>query len=349
MADRTTTAIPAGEFEAFEIPPGFFFESFVFGDRLVVFGSASKGLGGVFWAVDQPFETAVNIRDLSPSDFDPGSINQMTYFEGGYYAFPIWAEAEDDLAPTMYESDDGIEWRKAKFESITRQASLRRTPDPPSTLGGSGVSGVAVSGGQIIATGWVSENEATVPVVWTGDGTNWQQTYLPVVEGVTQGGVVAASVLGRIVTLAGGSYYGFGTYYQTPETGWSRVEPSIDDEGSEYWTSQLGASDSYFYRLEYSHQQEARLTRSGDGVVWEEVTLPDVEVESFGFHVSPDDRLSVFDRRWIVEDDSTPTVWSLTADRWTSMTYRGARVITVDDRHVITADDDQIYIYDTDG
>lgn len=334
-----------GEPEVFDIPPGFFMESFVVGEQLVMFGSAGKGGGGVFLTPGQPLESATNIFDLADPNLDPGSINQMVFFQGRYYGFPIWAEAEDDESPAMYTSDDGIAWRKTAFGSVTKQASLRFTPDEPATVGGAGVAVAIVSGDQIVATGWVTEEGVTVPVLWKGDGETWAQSYLPSVEGATQGGSVATSTLGTILTLEGGSYYGFGTYVQTPGADWALIATAFESDGNDYFTRGVGASDTSFYHLEFSHQSQYRLSTSSDGIEWAELQLPATEMESIGMYVTSEDELILYDQRWILDGESAPTVTIQTSDGWVSTTYEGTRIVHVDDDYVVTADDDHLYRY----
>lgn len=335
--------------EIHKMPPGFFMESSAFGERLVLFGADAKGGGGVFWAADQEFATAMNIFDIVDPNIDPGSINEMVYFEGRYYGFPIWGEAEDDLSPTMYVSDDGSTWEKTEFGSITKQASLRLTPDAPSDFGGAGVANAIVANGQIEATGWVTENGQGVPVMWVGDGSSWVQIYLPKAGSASQGGHLASSELGRMVTLEGGSHYGFGTFLQVPGSEWMPVVASKDVEGADAFTRFLGASDSAFYRFEFTHTGESVLTSSPDGVTWNGIDLPPVETDSFGFHVSANDQLVTYDQAFLADEDAKALVWSLTKDGWSPTTYEGTRIVMVDDNHIVTADDAQLYVYDRDG
>ena len=339
-------AVVVGEPEILDIPPGYFLQSLVVGERVVVFGSDSKGLGGSFWALDEPIESAVNIYDLAPQEISPGDINRMVYFDRSYYAFPIWADAEDPQLPTMYVSVDGTQWRKTNFGTVTSGASFRFTPDEPATLGGAGVATAIVAKGKIEATGWVSEGGRTVPVMWVGDGSDWVRTYLPTVEGATQGGSLASSELGRMVTLDGGSYYGFGTYVQVAGQDWQAIKHSLGDDGAEAFTRFVGASDSRFYHVEYTHENEPRLTQSVDGLTWESVDLLSDEMESAGLHVTADDRVTLYDQRWLSEDDEVSTIWSLTPNGWVPTELLGTRIISVSNDHIVTAGDSQVFVYE---
>ena len=349
----TQAAFPQAEIpeasEIHQMPAGFFMESSVLGERLVLFGADAKGGGGVFWATDQDFASSVNIFDIVDPNLDPGSINEMVYFEGRYYAFPIWAEAEDELAPTVYVSDDGSTWEKSKFGSITKQASLRLTPDQPSASGGAGVATAIVANGKIEATGWITENGIAVPVLWVGDGNSWVQTYLPTVQGASQGGYLASSELGRLVNLEGGTYFGFGTFVQMPGSDWVRVEHALDADGTEAFTRFLGASDTAFYHFELMHTQGRILTTSVDGATWTELELPQVGADVPGLHVSADDRLVAYDPTYLADEDAKAVVWSHTDNDWLPTTYDGTRIVLVDDDYIVTADDAQLYVYERNG
>ncbi len=352
VTTSVTTTEPVVEIEApepieiLDMRPGMFLESAVMGDRLVLFGADAKGGGGVFWATDQPFESAINIYDLVDPDIDPGSIHQMVYLDGRYYGFPIWAEAEDKLSPTMYVSSDGSTWEKTNFGSITKQASLRLTPDQPSAAGGAGVATAIVVNGQIEATGWITENDLRVPVLWVGDGTNWVQTYLPTVEGATQGGYLASSKLGRLASLEGPTYFGFGTFVQMSGGQWQTVPHTLDADGSEAFTRYLGASDTAFYHLEFMHTGDRILTTSVDGIAWTELPLPEQLPDLPGIHVSPNNKLVSWNRSLLSEEEGSAMVWSKSEDGWTPTTYHGSTVLLVTDDHIVTSSDSQIYIYE---
>lgn len=212
------------------------------------------------------------LAEIVPTDFV--EISDLVSFDGRFIASLIGDATVVD--PTVVLSDDGVTWtaESMRVGSSVGLLNVFATPESPPWPGASAITDMAVLGDELVAVGWVQTDQGSSPAVWrTLDAKTWSRSLLPNQYSPNEWAQrVAVGEAGYLVT-------GLGPFHQ-PDYLWSSSDgetwkPVQLTKGYFFGHGGIAVGDAMWTTLLFDGDEPEELYRSTDGVMWEEVSLPE--------------------------------------------------------------------------
>jgi len=321
-------------------------------EPVVLVEQSSRGSGYVerLWAIEEPFETSLQVGTLFPDEPVAPVITELVFFNGQYFAFLMGDPAADATAATILTSPDGTTWTAGPMAPMQKPAlfsTSARTPPSPPFPGQSGVVAAVADEDRLVAPGWSTVNGEVVPTVWTFNGTTWFTAPISVDADYSSlyGNEIARSGSRTIVRIGGPIYAGVATMVESA-AGWGLAPRAGEGAGRE----RVAANDLFLFRLALPDTADgaAEIHMSEDGESWVVHDLPEGDSSSWELEASSWHDPIVWQRAALDSEDPV-RIWTLDRNEWSADIASGTRVVEVDRELLATQDATTLYLVDRRG